>query len=93
MIIFDFFDEILHSFLFKPQRLITGLDETLIWSVPFDNCAISTTTITEPQQELHHVIYVNPDTDSIHIMPQVKLTCKQSLFIESSESHQVASRT
>ena len=56
-------------------------DETYIWSIPLDDCDITTVTVDEPQQELRHILYINPDHDSFHIMPQLKVICKQPTFM------------
>ena len=33
------------------------------------------------QAELHRILYINPDNDSFHVMPQIQVTCKQPLFM------------
>ena len=69
----------------KPQEEDTGSSQTLAWSIPILECGITTTEVaasgTQGQAgytpaQLHHVIYLNPAATSVHVMYQVKLTCK-----------------
>ena len=75
----------------KPQEEGTGSSKTLAWNVPIEECGITTTEVaasgTQGQAgytpaQLHHVLYLNPSATSVHVMHQVKLTCKHDVVLD-----------